>query len=113
LVEHVAANAGGDCRSYHRALLSTAEPTWVLCNPYVPAIAFARSVQDPADITYVDDDELARAFEAVSMVQVLTVFDLDCELSRADTSALEPGELRQVAYWQPATVGALLFNFWD
>ncbi|MFJ8016557.1 hypothetical protein [Streptomyces sp. NPDC096339] len=30
-----------------------------------------------------------------------------------DTSVLSPSEVKQIAYWEPPTLGALLFNAWD
>jgi hypothetical protein len=38
---------------------------------------------------------------------------VSAELSGVDLQDLGDAERRQLAYWQPATVGDVLFNFWD
>ncbi len=71
----------------------------------LPWLAFAR------DDHFVDDPELAAALG--DGWRFLTVAELDTDLSRADLSALHEDELAQVRYWQPLTVGDLLFHDWD
>ncbi len=49
----------------------------------------------------------------MSDLRVLTTAELHTPLRQVDLRALGPAEHRQIAYWQPGTVGELLFNFWD
>jgi hypothetical protein len=45
--------------------------------------------------------------------RVLTTAELDLPIDRFDLTALGRAERAQIRYWQPATVGDLLFNEWD
>lgn len=44
---------------------------------------------------------------------LLTAAELLSSLEDADTSALSKAEWRQIKHWQPATLGAAIFNSWD
>ncbi|MFD7557094.1 hypothetical protein ACFV9E_21485 [Streptomyces sp. NPDC059835] len=44
---------------------------------------------------------------------VLSAAQLLSPLKEWDTSVLSPSELKQIAYWEPRTLGAALFNAWD
>ncbi|MBF5032143.1 MULTISPECIES: hypothetical protein [unclassified Micromonospora] len=86
----------------------------VLRHVTVPFIAFARprAVGD-ATVTFVDHPGLAPVLATLSDARVLTADQLGIPLSQADLSALDRAEHDQIGYWTPATVGELLFNFWD
>ena len=45
--------------------------------------------------------------------QILPAADLRQPLTAADLSDLRAEEHQQVKYWNPVTVGELLFNYWD
>jgi hypothetical protein len=62
-------------------------------------------------LTFRDDAALAAAL--LTDADILPADTLQSPLTAADLSALTPQERDQMAYWQPITVGALLFNFWD
>ncbi len=64
-------------------------------------------------VEFVDDPELADALSPIADFRLLTRAELSLPLSTADTSDLHPAEHAQIRHWQPATVGALLFNHWD
>jgi hypothetical protein len=64
-------------------------------------------------LTFVDHPDLAAALTDGSNLQVLTAEQLNAPLSPADLADLGPAERKQIAYWQPNTIGELLFNFWD
>ena len=86
----------------------------VLRHTVVPVIAFARPRPDEdLTITFIEHPALGAAITGLTDVHVCTAAELDTSLSRADLSALGPAEHDQIRYWQPATVGAVLFNFWD
>jgi hypothetical protein len=45
--------------------------------------------------------------------EVLAADALDTAVSRADLSLLDAAEQRQIRHCRPATVGEILFNYWD
>jgi hypothetical protein len=69
--------------------------------------------QGDMTLTFVDHSDLAAAITDVFNIQFLTAGQLNAPLSRADLDDLSPAEHKQIAYWQPNTVGDVLFNFWD
>lgn len=86
----------------------------VLRHTALPLIALARPLDNgDVTITFVDQPDLAVAITDLTDAQVLAVEQLQTPLTAVDLSALEPGEHDQIDYWKPATVGELLFNFWD
>lgn len=101
--------------SFHRADIADArQHVAVLRHAALPVIAFARPLAD-GDVTptFVDRPALAAAVTGLTDARVLTVAQLRTPLSQVDLSALDPAERDQIGYWKPATVGELLFNFWD
>jgi hypothetical protein len=86
----------------------------VLRHAALPLAAFTDPRPDgDMTLTFVDDPTLAAAITDVSSIQVLTAGQLSAPLSQADLGELSPAEHKQIAYWQPTTMGELLFNFWD
>ena len=80
----------------------------------VPFIAFARPrAGGDATLTFVNHPGLAAVLADLTDARALTVDQLGTPLSQADLSALDRAEQDQIGYWAPATVGELLFNFWD
>ncbi|GIH61835.1 hypothetical protein Msi02_26520 [Microbispora siamensis] len=65
-------------------------------------------------MTFADDDAgLAQCLRRRPSVRLLTRRELDTPLRSYDLSDLDEAELRQIAYWQPGTLGELLFHHWD
>ena len=86
----------------------------VLRHTTLPFIAFARpQANGDVTVTFIDHRDLAAAITKLTDAQGLTVDQLRTPLSQVDLSALDPGEHDQINYWKPATVGELLFNYWD
>ncbi|MDW3850575.1 hypothetical protein NMK34_28575 [Micromonospora sp. BRA006-A] len=86
----------------------------VLRHVTVPFIAFARPrAGGDATVTFVDRPGLAAVLDTLTDARSLTADQLGIPLSQADLSALDRAEQDQIGYWAPATVGELLFNFWD
>jgi hypothetical protein len=77
------------------------------------AIAEPRPAGDSGPITFIDQPDLATAIADTSGLEVLAQEQLGTPVSRADLTGLDPDEHQQINYWKPATVGELLFNFWD
>ncbi|MBM2622102.1 hypothetical protein JIG36_42025 [Actinoplanes sp. LDG1-06] len=67
----------------------------------------------PEEWPALDGDALEEWGAAFDGLRVLTPAELDTDITRADLTSLGRDELTQVRYWQPATVGELLFNRWD
>lgn len=86
----------------------------VLFNASYPLIAFA-ALRDEGEtrLEFVDDEPLAAAFNALSPFRALSVAELKRPFGPEDLASLNEAECQQVTYWQPATVGDLVFNFWD
>lgn len=107
--------AAGVTPNYHRVDIAHRQRlTAVLRHATLPLIAFATPPEDGAFTTaFLDHDGLAAAVGAVSGLRVMTAAGLCTPLAQMDLSELHPAEHDQIRYWQPYTVGELLFNFWD
>ncbi len=57
--------------------------------------------------------EIEEALRSSGAFRILASDELRKPLELIDTSSLDQAECRQVAYWKPATLGQLLFNYWD
>ncbi|GID97405.1 hypothetical protein Adi01nite_68170 [Amorphoplanes digitatis] len=88
--------------------------TRVLGHTTIAAVAFAEP-WPAADlrVTFTDRPDLAAALQEVSDLRILTKQQLDSPIATADLTALTAGEHEQITYWQPHTIGELLFNYWD
>jgi hypothetical protein len=53
------------------------------------------------------------ALTDVAAFGVMTVQELHTPAAVVDLSELSRAERDQINYWKPATLGDLLFNFWD
>ncbi|MBP2407044.1 hypothetical protein [Streptomyces syringium] len=100
-------------QSFHSATIKARSGTHIgLFHAHYRLIAFASDrrssytdefQEPPAWAAALSDD----GFAVLSAVQLLS------PLADSDTSALSAAEWRQIRYWQPATLGATLFNAWD
>jgi hypothetical protein len=88
--------------------------TAVLRHTTLPFVALAEPrLPGDATLTFIDRPHLAAVIQTGSDLQVLTTEQLHAPISTADLTGLGPHEHDQIAYWQPHTIGELLFNFWD
>lgn len=101
--------------SFHAAGIAHARHhVTVLRHVTVPFIAFARPLADgDINLTFVEHPEFAAALAGLTDTRILTADQLQVPLSQADLSALDRAEHDQIGYWKPATVGDVLFNYWD
>jgi hypothetical protein len=101
--------------SYYRAGLAwPGRRLDLLCHRHLPLLAVAVSSTDSsAALVFVEDVGLREALSETGPFRLLTVAELTAALSSADLSELGAAELKQIAYWQPDTVGQVLFNSWD
>lgn len=111
----------GTTPNFHRATISlSADRVSILAHRHLPLLAIAEPHPEPeshadgaATVTFIDHRRTTAALAPESTFHLLSQDELQTDLSRVDLSALSRAELRQVDYWQPQTVGALLFNHWD
>ena len=86
----------------------------VLMNAYHPIIAFAEPVDDCVFYpSLTDATRVAEEFQKFGCYQVLERQELDEPISEEAISKLADAELHEMRYWQPKTIGELLFNSWD
>jgi hypothetical protein len=96
-----------------------APSVFLLLNQHAPLLAFA-SVHDQTlhlpygPFTFIDVPELIATFEHSYSVLKKEELELPWIWSRQElASSLPPGEIEQIKFWKPQTVGEVLFNFWD
>lgn len=80
----------------------------ILLNHHYPLLAFASSLGRP---TFIDVPEISIKF--MPYYTVLTKEYLNSPLTPEHLSALSKAELTQISYWNPKTVGEIIFNKWD
>ena len=90
--------------------LLTLRDVGVVCHQLLPLIAFVAVPLVDYSLTFVSRPDLAPFFPGF---EALTADALATPASRADLSLLALPERRQIRYWRPATVGEILFNYWD
>jgi hypothetical protein len=109
-------NQAGVTPDFHTVVISyDSEEFAVLRHIQLPLLALARP-QDSASArtpAFTDYPPLADALTEITGMQVLTAAELHTPLARTDLSQLSQAEHQQISYWKPATLGDLLFNFWD
>lgn len=104
--------------NFHSAVISwDGNQVRLLGHQYVPLLATAMPCPDPGTtlITFVEDPVIRAALDLSPWpaCRLLTLEELRTPLSLADCSALDRAEREQARYWNPATAGELIFNYWD
>ncbi|QUG41645.1 hypothetical protein KD050_20670 [Psychrobacillus sp. INOP01] len=82
---------------------------YILLNEYYPYLAFAKKWEDVV-IEFTDLPTLTRGFKEYYTVLTKKVLNLPFSKKEHD---LDEVELRQAAYWQPRSIGEVIFNCWD
>lgn len=87
----------------------------VLRHALLPLAAFAQAPRDHVALppAFIDHPRLAQIIGESTGCPVLSTAELRQPLKPADLSQLTTAEHEQIRYWKPATVGELLFNYWD
>ncbi len=86
----------------------------VLLNAYCPIIAMAHPIaENEMTINFVDVPPLADEFRKFDCYNILSSSDLTRPITNETLSDLSHAELTQIKYWNPSTVGEVIFNFWD
>jgi hypothetical protein len=83
-------------------------------NAVYPLFAFAE-ILEPGNLwlNFKDIPELSDRLEHLDGVTVLSAEELSQSPKIADLSQLTPVELREIKSWAPATIGEIVFNWWD
>jgi hypothetical protein len=92
---------------------------YALFNGQYPFMALASKV-DYFNIEFIDEPDLSRAF--TKYFRVLSVNELNTPLlvkqyegkiKVLNKNQLNTAELDQILFWEPKTIGEVIFNFWD
>jgi hypothetical protein len=111
-----AAREPGVTPTFHTVVISYEDVhIAVLRHDRLDVIALA---QEPAHVStlitaFIDRPAPAEILCQTTDCRILSAADLNSSLSGADLADLSADEHREVSYWQPATIGELLFNYWD
>jgi hypothetical protein len=103
-------------RNYFRVDVQLANGTvrQIVCNKYYPLLAIALEAQSgEAYPQFVDELNLATALSSLGEFEVLSAETLGAVPDIVNTALLGKAELEQVRYWNPESVGQILFNHWD
>lgn len=98
--------------NFHAAKLVGAKTVWTLCNAIHPLVAFVQASPESDLLAFIESDELAQAFTSEGF-NVPPVRYLEKPLEPADLNDLGRAEREQVDYWNPPTVGAVIYNWFD
>lgn len=101
--------------NFHKAVFQLPQMTLCLVmNSHYPIVAFATAV-DAMKIEFIDypagNEALPEEFTVFSVSEL--EFPVPEDIRKIADWGLNKGEIEQVKYWKPETVGQILFNFWD
>lgn len=106
-------------RNYHSAVIACsdrhqASRVMLVGNAVYPFFAFTE-ILEPGNLllNFKDIPELSDRLEHLDGVTVLSAVELSQSPKAADLSQLTPVELREIKSWAPATIGEIIFNWWD
>ena len=87
----------------------------VLCHCCLPLLALATPPRegDAGTPVFAECVRLAQVLGESPDFQIMTAPQLNTPLQHVNLSQLDDAEHEMIRYWQPATVGDLLFNYWD
>jgi hypothetical protein len=109
-------------RSFYEAVIKVKDKKiHVLLNAQYPYIAFTTVREfNVHDFPFIDEPQLSKVFQPY--YKVLTTNQLNEPLRYTqkggkiivkNVNTLHQVELEQLVYWEPQTVGDVVFNFWD
>ena len=104
--------------SFHWAELKHGERRFaLLVHESSPFVALSSEIPDYFNLVFVDDDRFTSAAQQLNApFRLLSAADLLQPLTeddRAYVRALSGQHARDLKYWQPETVGDVIFNWWD
>lgn len=101
--------------NFHKAHFTL--PTKNIClvmNKHYPLLAFANTVEE-MKIEFIDYAEGTKAVP--EEYKVLTAEALEAKVpenfAELPGNKMNKGEIEQINYWKPGTVGEIVYNFWD
>jgi len=110
----VQAEPAGVTPNFHSAALDAPDgEIVVLCNSRFPIVAFAEAPVAMGSLRFKDHDALRDAMESIGGYTVANVAELGRALTADDLTALDSWDLAQLRYWNPSTVGEVVFNWFD
>lgn len=80
---------------------------YILLNEHYPYLAFA-SVIESGNIEFIDIPVLFKQF--IPFYHVLGTIELDLPINQCE---LNSAEWEQISYWNPSTIGQIIFNYWN
>lgn len=86
----------------------------LVMNKHYPIVAFATAVED-LKIQFIDYAEGAAEVPEEFTVLPVPVLETPVpkNLEKLPENDLNKGEIDQIQYWKPETIGDIIFNFWD
>ncbi|WP_042221025.1 hypothetical protein [Oceanobacillus manasiensis] len=85
---------------------------YILLNQYYPYLAFASELNFE-NIEFIDrpdiQGQLSSFYQIIEERKLKEPFNQDV----INQSKLNSAELEQIAYWKPATIGQVIFHYWD
>ncbi|MEC2076328.1 hypothetical protein [Metabacillus fastidiosus] len=93
----------------------------ILLNRHYPFIAFTSARElNVLYFPFIDEPDLSKLFE--QYYKVLSVYQLNEPLTYTqkgkniiviNENELNQGELKELVFWKPRTIGEVVFNYWD
>lgn len=89
-------------------------PVSLVMNKHYPILAFATAV-DAVKIEFIDYPFGIEPLPEGYTVLPAAALDVPVpgSLDKLPSNQLNEGEIEQIKYWKPESVGQILFNFWD
>lgn len=101
-------------RNYHFSQIKQGgQHFFVLCNAHFPVVAFSDSDGRNSSWSFCHHPELSSHFEKAGRYTVMSPDELRRKITEEDLASLCKAEREQVKYWNPSTIGELIFNHWD
>jgi hypothetical protein len=100
--------------NFHRVALSLpGGPVEVICNARYPLAAVIRPLEEGStELTFIDVPGLTEVL-AANRLEVVPAADLNKPVEDEHLAELDRAERQQARYWDPGTVGEVMFNCWD
>ncbi len=102
--------------NFHRAQLNDSQSsTQVLGHSIYPLIAFAElASEQTCQLRFLDCPRIAATIQTLfPNLIIASLFELSQPIAESDFELLDDVERKQIRYWKPATIGQVVFNWWD
>lgn len=110
----------GLATNFYKACIELSEKkVFVLLNAHYPYLTFATNVEY-GNIQFINEEKLAEEFSSyytvLSKEELIEPIRIRLGSKKnivLNENTLNEAELEQIVYWQPNTIGHVLFNYWD